>query len=194
MKLLLATIFSILVLQSCSNRKQRDIRKLSWYEITADARNKQVTVLVEEKDIEYWRAFYNTFKDSLAQHFSVSAEFKGIGLSSINDSIKNFTTKDLVVCNGQDLAYSIDQQLLLGPIDKLMPFGKKEFAGTDAFRFSNGVATRGFAVPVNILKNDSIHTVFLAIPKKTKNQSGAIVVLDAMLHACEKAVHSHPNE
>jgi len=194
MKILISLLVLLISLQSCTNRKQRDIKKLSWYEIAADAKNKQVTVFVEKKSIAQWNSFYLTFKDSLQLKFSISVVFKGMELSEINDSLQNLTTQDLVMCNGRNLENAINQQFLFGPFDKLMPFSKNEFSKSDEFRFSEGIATKGFAVPIMDMKNDSLQPSFLAIPIKTKNQAAAIVVLDAMLHAAEKEVLSPPNE
>jgi hypothetical protein len=194
MKIALSFLILMISLQSCTNRKQRDVRKLNWYEITAEARNKEVTVLVTDKTLSQWNSFYATFKDSLQLQFSITILFKGMELQAISDSLENFSTHDLVLCSGRDLENYLNQQLLFGPFDKLLPYSKTDFSKTDAFRFSDGIATKGFAVPINNIKLDSVNCAFLGIPIKTKKQAAAIVVLDAMLHAAEKAVLSPPNE
>jgi hypothetical protein len=194
MKILFSIFLIIISLESCTNRKQRDIRKLSWFEIAADARNKEVTILVDEKNLEDWNIFYAPIKDTLALKFSISVVFKGMKLQQINDSLVNFTTTEIIECNGKDLEYALNEHLLFGPFDKLLPFSKKEIAKSDAFRFSEGIATNGFAVPIKALPKDSLPSTFFAIPIKTKNQAAAIVVLNAMLHAAEKTVLSPPNE
>ncbi len=194
MKILISFLVLLFSLQSCTNRKQRDIRKLSWYEIAADARNKEVTVFVEEKSIPQWNSFYTLFKDTLNLKFSISVVFKGMEGSEINDSLKKLTTQDLVMCSGSSLENALNEQLLFGPFDKLMPYSNAGFSKFDTFRFSDGIATKGFAVPIMTIKNDSLQPAFLTIPLKTKNQAAAIVVLDAMLQAAEKALLSPPNE
>lgn len=194
MKILISLLVLLITLQSCTNRKQRDIRKLSWYEIAADAKNKEVTVFVEEKSIPQWNSFYTLFKDSLTLKFSISVEFKGMEQGQVNDSLKKLTTQDLVLCTGRNLENALNEQLLFGPFDKLMPYSNADFSKSDAFRFSEGIVTKGFAVPIMSIKNDSLQPAFLAIPLKTKNQAAALVVLNAMLQAAEKAVLSPPNE
>jgi hypothetical protein len=114
--------------------------------------------------------------------------------SQINDSLKKLTTQDLVMCSGRNLENALNEQLLFGPFDKLMPYSNAVFSKSDAFRFSEGIATKGFAVPIRSITNDSLQPAFLAIPLKTKNQAAALVVLDAMLQAAEKTVLSPPNE
>jgi len=194
MKLIFSFLILIISLESCTNRKQRDTRKLSWFEIAADAKNKEVTVLVDNTSLEQWNSFYTTVKDSLTLKFNIEVIFKGIEQGQINDSLEDLTKTDLVMCSGRDLEKAMNEQLLFGPFDKLMPYKVMEFANIDSYRFSDGIATKGFAVPIKAIKRDSVSVAFLAIPIQTKNQAAALVVLNALLHAAEKAVLLPTNE
>jgi ABC-type uncharacterized transport system YnjBCD substrate-binding protein len=194
MKIILSLIITTFLFNACKDKKQRDTRKLSWYEINADARNKNVEILVEESSEDELNNFLSGIKENLKSKFYISVTLKKLTKVQLQDSLLNMTSAGIVMCAGEELQYAINQHLLFGPFDKLIPFGKEEFSKSDSFRISEGVATQGFAVPLKSVLKANNQPIFLALPLNTKNQAGALVVLNTMLFRAENKLLSPSNE
>jgi hypothetical protein len=167
---------SLLLLVQCGQRKQRDVRKLNWYEISTEARNKTVHVLVPASELEFWTQKLNLDADSSKARISLSIRFTGLEEQPLRDSLEMGTRASLVVLRGAELDLALNRAWLFGPFDKLLPISKSVNTASQDFRFSEGVNSRGYAVP--LAAADSLAPAFFGIPAEAEAKAAALFVLE----------------
>lgn len=175
----------VCVVWSCrGDRKQRDVRKLSWFETHADARNSLVDFRVPASVLEARKQAFADLSDSLKKKHLIEIRWTGYAPGSLRDSLALETKASLVEIRGKELELAVSSGWLMGPFDRLIPASKHYPTDKESWRFSDSVATSGFAVPCVVCETDtSGSTPFLAIPVKGKSQAAAMVLMDYMLEA-----------
>lgn len=188
MKRLSILLLMVCILWSCrGDRKQRDVRKLSWFETHADARGAVVDFRVPASMLQARKAAFANLSDSLKKKHLIDVRWTGYTPGSLRDSLAMETKASLVEIRGKELALAVSSGWLMGPFDRLIPASKQYPTDKDSWRVSDNVSTSGFAVPCLICETDTSGSVpFLAIPAKGKSQAAALVLLDYMLEACKK--------
>ena len=192
MKKLLLLLVLMSAFSACSKRKQRDVRKLNWFEISTDARGQKIDVLVPENEKALWEARFSKAANQLTEHANAQVTVIGIPPSSIQDSLSQFCKASLVLLRGKSIEQSIQQGFLMGPFDRLLPVAKELNTDDDAFRLSDGVPTQGFAVPLHSAFNDSSQLGFFAIPEKGQAQAAALLLVESLLEealAADSSMH-----
>jgi hypothetical protein len=176
-------LFSLVILTivSCGKRKQRDVRKLNWYEITTEARGDEIRVLVPAEELDAWKARFPLEGDSILKRLSMTIKLEGYAKSALLDSLNSATTASLVALRGEDLKNALQFQWLFGPYDRLMPISKALDTSSDLFRYSQGVLSQGYAVPIKANEIDSLEVAFFAIPLEAESKAGSLVLLNEML-------------
>lgn len=173
--------FVVIAVVSCGKRKQRDVRKLNWYEITTEARGDEVRIFVPLEELDAWKARFPLEGDSLLQRLSMKVKLEGYAKSAILDSLQATTTASLIALRGEDLKRALQYQWLFGPFDRLMPISKALDTSSDAFRYSQGILSQGYAVPINANEIDSLELAFFAIPLEAESKAGSLVLLNELL-------------
>lgn len=177
----------VLVMACRGDRKQRDVRKLSWFETHADARNSVIDFRVPASELEGRKQAFAALTDSLKKKHLIEVRWSGYVPGSLRDSLAAETRASLVEIRGKELDLGLSSGWLMGPFDRLIPASKLYPTDKESWRVSDGVATSGFAVPCVICGADTSGQVpFLAIPAKGKSQAAAMVLLDYMLEAGKK--------
>jgi hypothetical protein len=181
----------VLVMACRGDRKQRDVRKLSWFETHADARNSVVDFRVPASELERRKEAFSLLADSLKKKHLIEIRWIGYTPGSLRDTLAAETRASLVEIRGNELELGVSSGWLMGPFDRLIPASKKYPTDKESWRISDGVASSGFAVPCVICEADTLGQVpFLAIPVKGKSQAGAMVLLDYMLEAGKKQLET----
>lgn len=185
--------WSILLLMVCfvwsckGDRKQRDVKKLSWFEIHADARNAEIDFRVPDAALVARKAVFAAISDSLEKRHQIKISWSAYSEGTLRDSLAENTKASLVEIRGKELELALNSGWLMGPFDRLIPASKEYPTDKESWRVSDGVPTSGFAVPCVICEADSAGVMpFLAIPAKGKSQAAAMVLLDYMLEAGRK--------
>lgn len=166
---------------SCKPSKQRDVRKLNWYEISTDARASVVRVFVPETQFEEWADLFQEDADSSMARLNLNVQIFGLSPDEIRDSLQLETKTSLVALQGAELEMALQRQWIFGPFDRLLPISKKLDTSADVFRYSDGVLTQGFAVPLQ--GSSPENKVFFAIPQNAASKAGALFVLEKMMEA-----------
>jgi hypothetical protein len=167
---------SLMLLIQCGERKQRDVRKLNWYEISTEARNKTVHVLVPVKELAFWTQKLNLDADSAKSRISLSVRLTGLEEQPLRDSLEMGTRASLVVLRGAELDLALNRAWLFGPFDKLLPISKSINTSSGEFRFSETVNSRGYAVP--LAAADRLAPAFFGIPAEAEAKAAALFVLE----------------
>ena len=176
----IACVFSFLVLlTACGERKERDVRKLNWYEISTDARGKQVVIAVPREEESYWRARFQRDQDSSINRISIEITVVSMDQQTVLDSLDAGTKTSLMLLRGDNLKRALDRDYLFGPFDRLLPATKSMDTSVDEFRYSEGVLSQGFAIPLPA--QDSLSAGFFAIPKEANYKAASLFVLEKML-------------
>lgn len=176
----------ILSLSSCtkSTRKQRDVRKISWYEVHADGKGKSLKILVKSEFLTQRQLETAEVTKKISEQTGITINWQGISSAAIMDSLQRATTVSLVELQGADLSKAVKQEYLLGPIDRLIPNSKSYDTDSDKFRASEGFSSQGFAVPCVVCAADSSgNKPFFAIPTAAESQAAAMIFLDYLLAA-----------
>lgn len=173
----------VLIFNSCTSRKQRDVRKLNWYEITTDARASNLNVFVPEAEFELWSDLFQTDYDSSLSRLNIRVNVYGLTAEEIRDSLQLSTRTSLVSLKGDDLDMALQRQWLFGPFDRLLPIAKEIDTSSEEFRNSEGVSSQGFAVPLFL--NDSTVS-FFAIPLEADHKAGALFLLEKQIEYLSK--------
>jgi len=173
--LLFACLFITILFSACAKKKQRDVRKLNWYEVVTDARGKNIRVLMPANEISNWTTIFSAAETRLKAQ-SVQVKFSACETANINDSLAN-SLASLVMIGGAELDQALKNGYLHGPFDRLLPISKKINTDSDAFRNSNGISTQGFAVPIRAGANEK----FFAIPQHAESQAAALLILETLL-------------
>jgi ABC-type uncharacterized transport system YnjBCD substrate-binding protein len=176
----------LLGISSCtkSNRKQRDVRKISWYEVHADGKGKTLRLMVKADVLEQRQIEAAEVSKKLNEQTGINIQWIGASKEAIIDSVQKSTTVSLVELQGEALFKAVKQEYLLGPIDRLIPNSKSYDTDSDKFRASEGFSAQGFAVPCVICAADSAgNKPFFAIPSAAESQAAAMIFLDYMLAA-----------
>lgn len=193
MKKLLFFIVLSCVFSSCNKRKQRDVRKLNWFEISTDARGQSIQVLVPEEEKAAWQARFLKAAEQLTTHANAQVKFVGCSSNAMNDSLSHFCQSSLVLMSGKAIDEAIQQGFIMGPFDRLLPVAKELNTDADAFRFSEGISTQGFAVPLHPTLNDTTAKPgFFAVPMKGQAQAAALLLLESLLEeelAADSSMH-----
>ena len=169
----------VVLLSQCGERKQRDVRKLNWYEISTEARNKTVHVLVPAAEAPFWSKKLNLDADSAKSRISVKVNVQGLEQQPLRDSLEMGTGASLVLLRGAELDLALNRAWLFGPFDKLLPIAKTINTASPEFRFSEKVNSRGYAVP--LAAADSLAPAFFGIPAEAKAKAAALFVLEKAL-------------
>ncbi len=165
-----------------SNKKQRDVRKISWYEVHADGKGKTLTILVRSEYLAQRQLEAANVAKNISEQTGIVLQWKGANKTAISDSLKKSTHISLVEIQGAELSKAVKQGYLLGPIDRLIPNSKSYDTDSDGFRASEGFSSQGFAVPCVVCAADSAgNKPFFAIPNAATSQAAAMVFLDYML-------------
>lgn len=183
-RLLFSILFASIILSlisSCKPSKQRDVRKLNWYEITTDARASNIRVLVPEEEFELWVELFQEDSDSSFSRLNLIVSVFGLTPDEIRDSLQLETNASIVSIKGKDLEMALQREWLFGPFDRLLPISKTFDTSADVFRYSDGVLTQGFAVPLQGSSREN--KVFFAIPQNAASKAGALFVLEKMMEA-----------
>lgn len=193
MKKLLLFFLLISAFSACNKRKQRDVRKLNWFEISTDARGQSIQVLVPENEKIAWEARFLKAADQLTAHANAQVKFVGCSPTAINDSLRQFCQSSLVLMSGKSIEDAIQQGFIMGPFDRILPVSKELNTDADAFRFSEGISTQGFAVPLHPTVNDTTAKAgFFAVPMKGQAQAAALLLLESLLEeelAADSSMH-----
>lgn len=173
----------IFTIAACSGKKkQRDIRKLSWYEIHADAKGKELKILIP--DLVYLQRQTETaaIRAELQAKTGIHVVWIPCKKSALIDSLRSSTRASLIELDGETLGEAVKNQYLLGPIETKIPSAKSYQTESDSFRASHGVSAQGHAVPcVACAKDSTLEHPFWAIPMDAESQAAAIVFLDYIL-------------
>jgi hypothetical protein len=181
MKRLLYFVFALLLLSSCTERKQRDVRKLNWYEVVTEARGKEVRILLPAEEKQVWESRFKAATDKLAQNAALKIRFIACDPASLDDSLSANTTASLLLLRGRALEQALLLEQLMGPFDRLLPIAKKIDTDADVFRRSKGISSQGFAVPVQGILGDTASIAFFGIPKQAAAQAAALLLLETLL-------------
>jgi spermidine/putrescine-binding protein len=176
------TILSTLVSCGGSNKKQRDVRKISWYEVHADGKGKTLTIMVREEFLAQRQLEAVNISKKISEQTGIQLQWQGATQKAIMNSLEKSTQISLVEIQGADLSKAVKQGYLLGPIDRLIPNSKSYDTDSDKFRASEGFSSQGFAVPCVVCAADSAgNKPFFAIPNAAGCQAAAMIFLDYML-------------
>ena len=181
MKRILYFLFFLLLLSSCTERKQRDVRKLNWYEVVTDARGKELRILIPADEKDVWKARFKAATGELAQNAALKIRFIACDPASLDDSLSASTTASLILLRGRALEQALLLEQLMGPFDRLLPIAQKIDTDADAFRRSAGISSQGFAVPVHSIAGDTSSVAFFGIPKQAASQAAALLLLETLL-------------
>jgi len=173
--------FIIISLFSCGKRKQRDMKKLNWYEITTEARGDEVRILVPSDELEAWKRVFPTKEDSLLLRLNMNVRFEGYSSTAILDSLKSSTTASLVALRGEELKTAMNKYLIFGQFDLLMPAGKAFSANKAASGDYQASEYQGFAIPIMANPSDSLESAYFAIPNEAECKAGTLVLLNEIL-------------
>lgn len=179
-------VLALIIFYGCGERKQRDVRKLNWYEISTDSRNNTVRVLVPIEELEYWKERFSMDADSAKARISLNVVCAGLELQPLRDSLEMRTTASLVLLRGAELELALNRAWLFGPFDRLLPIFKTINTASQEFSVSEGINSRGYAVP--LVSNDSLPPAFFGIPAEAEAKAAALFVLEKALEADKKGM------
>ncbi|MEZ5173972.1 MAG: hypothetical protein R2850_10830 [Bacteroidia bacterium] len=179
LRLLSIAFFTLFIFYGCGERKQRDVRKLNWYEISTDARNNTVRVLLPIEELEYWNEKLNRDEDSAKSRISLNVFCTGLELQPLRDSLEMGTSASLVLLRGAELELALNRAWLYGPFDRLLPVSKTINTASHEFSVSEGINSRGYAVP--LVSKDSLPPAFFGIPAEASAKAAALFVLEKAL-------------
>lgn len=175
--LLLLIISSV----SCGKRKQRDVKKLNWYEITTEARGDEVRILVPTDELEAWKRVFPSKEDSLLQRLNMSVRFEGYSSKAILDSLQSNTTASLVALRGEELRTAMNKYLLFGQFDLLMPVGKAISANKTSSGNYQTTEYQGYVISIMANPMDSLENAYFAIPNEAECKAGTLVLLNELM-------------
>lgn len=165
---------------SCGKRKQRDVKKLNWYEITTEARGDELRIFVPTNELDAWKRVFPTQEDSLLKRLNMNVRIEGYSSKAILDSLQASTQASLVALRGEELKSAMNKYLLFGQFDLLMPAGKTYNRNNSAGSLQN-TEYQGFAIPISANQSDSLEPAFFAIPIEAADKAGTLVLLNEIL-------------
>jgi len=129
MKRALISTFCFCLIVSCSSdKKQRDTRNLTWYEINMDARNKHVKVGIHKDFIELKQYVLNALDSTLMAKMNISVDV------STYDSVPDLDVFDITIDDLPTMLNLKAQDKLLKPIFTKLAFAEREMKKNSEYR------------------------------------------------------------
>jgi len=141
-------IACVLIISCSTERKQRDILKLNWFEISADARNKTVRLCLDSSLLPL-RGVIDT--SALYERYRVKIDFIFFEEEKMDELLEDETTSqdiDVFITRGQTLDRMLRNKQLKPKLSTLSPH-LKAMQMPDMFqKFSEQVETASFSIPI----------------------------------------------
>lgn len=147
-KLCFVGIACVFIISCSTERKQRDILKLNWFEISADARNKTIRLCLDSALLPL-RAVIDT--SALYERYRVKIDFIFFEEGKMDELLEDEDASkgiDVFITRGQTLDRMIRNKQLKPKLSTLSPHLKASKMPDMFQKFSEQVETSSFSIPI----------------------------------------------